>query len=456
MQYARKPADTLARASDLRQVGSSQPDMIHRTLSQRKAYRLYFHPLKDFPGPRLAAVSGWYQFYYEVIAGGQYIFHLLHLSRLRDWSIIRLAPNHLHINDPKLFQEVFKPGTEFQRDPAFYKSLPLANSLAALSDFKQHGARRKQLNPVFTPSAVAEGLPTLRRNIADIGELLSQSIAYGDPVDIQATFFYMTVAEAGEISQYCESQIHATVERRQQQPEQSCQRKILCEVLLDSKAEKERMTAENIKYIIDESVLFMFVGTDTTAYALSLGVYLLLTHPEPLRKLKSELRKAEPAIRSQDWTRIQKLPYLAVVIEEVLRISCPVPGLLPRVVPPQGCFVGSKFIPGGTVISLGLSSISSNDTIFADPSAFCLERWLDAEEQKILQWKVQFSLGLYACIGMKLSLMEMAMSLAYIFSRFELELHETDADTVRAYDYLLAKTKSHVQVKATKDNWRES
>ena len=49
--------------------------------------------------------------------------------------------------------------------------------------------------------------------------------------------------------------------------------------------------------------------------------------------------------------------------------------------------------------------------------------------------------------------MEIAMSLAYIFSRFELALHNTDAETVEASDYLLAKTKSHVQVNALKDNW---
>lgn len=34
--------------------------------------RLYFHPLSDIPGPRLAAVSRWYDFYYNVIHDGTY------------------------------------------------------------------------------------------------------------------------------------------------------------------------------------------------------------------------------------------------------------------------------------------------------------------------------------------------------------------------------------------------
>ena len=39
-------------------------------------YRLYLSPIAKFPGPRLAALSLWYEFYHDVVRGGQYCFKI--------------------------------------------------------------------------------------------------------------------------------------------------------------------------------------------------------------------------------------------------------------------------------------------------------------------------------------------------------------------------------------------
>ena len=52
-------------------------------LVSQTVYNLYFHPLSKLPGPRLAAVSRWYEFYFDVFKrpGGQFPPQLQRLHR---------------------------------------------------------------------------------------------------------------------------------------------------------------------------------------------------------------------------------------------------------------------------------------------------------------------------------------------------------------------------------------
>ena len=47
----------------------------------RKVYSVYFGPLSNFPGPKLAAATLWYEFYYDVILRGRYTFKIQELHR---------------------------------------------------------------------------------------------------------------------------------------------------------------------------------------------------------------------------------------------------------------------------------------------------------------------------------------------------------------------------------------
>ena len=46
------------------------------------ASRLVFHPLKNFPGPRMAAFTEMYAFYYEIWQNGLMVQHIKELHRV--------------------------------------------------------------------------------------------------------------------------------------------------------------------------------------------------------------------------------------------------------------------------------------------------------------------------------------------------------------------------------------
>ena len=42
-------------------------------------YRLYLSPIAHFPGPKLAALTQWYEIYYDIYLNGQFTLHVKEL-----------------------------------------------------------------------------------------------------------------------------------------------------------------------------------------------------------------------------------------------------------------------------------------------------------------------------------------------------------------------------------------
>ena len=77
-------------------------------------WRLYYSPISRIPGPRLAALTWAYEFYYDIVKGGQYTFKIIDLHR-RYGPIIRINPDEIHVGDPD-FYPILYTGSSRRRE----------------------------------------------------------------------------------------------------------------------------------------------------------------------------------------------------------------------------------------------------------------------------------------------------------------------------------------------------
>lgn len=96
-------------------------------------YRLYFHPLAKFPGPKIAAATFLYEIAWDYFGDGAYLFEcermhqiygslhvLCHLTNelrtIYPGPIIRVNPFELSINDPEYYNTLYVTGAVRKTD----------------------------------------------------------------------------------------------------------------------------------------------------------------------------------------------------------------------------------------------------------------------------------------------------------------------------------------------------
>lgn len=107
-------------------------------------YRLYLHPLRHIPGPKLAALTGWYESYYDVIQPGPYNFKLLDLHK-KYGPILRVNPEEVHIADPDFLGEIYNAR---------------AGSVAGTEDWELHKGEKIDNDEFLQPES-GEGFGTV-------------------------------------------------------------------------------------------------------------------------------------------------------------------------------------------------------------------------------------------------------------------------------------------------------
>lgn len=109
----------------------------------------------------------------------------------------------------------------------------------------------------------------------------------------------------------CDRWIQRIVERREKgRFVDDNEQTVMFDLLLESNSEKgfKRLSREQL---VDDAFIFVFAGTDTTAYALSCATFYILYTPGVLAKLREELMRVPTREKGKfEWKDVQNLPYM--------------------------------------------------------------------------------------------------------------------------------------------------
>ncbi|XP_028264307.1 thromboxane-A synthase [Parambassis ranga] len=169
--------------------------------------------------------------------------------------------------------------------------------------------------------------------------------------------------------------------------------------------------------IVGQAFVFLLAGYETSSNTLAFTSYLLAINPECQRKVQEEVDDFYTRHDSPDYTSIQELKYLDMVICEALRLYPP--GFRFARDIEHDCVVNGQVLPKGATLEIPASFLHYDPEHWPEPEKFIPERFTpEAKASRHPFVYLPFGAGPRNCVGMRLAQLEMKMALVHLFHRF--------------------------------------
>lgn len=422
-------------------------------------HRLFFHPLSRFPGPKLAALTRWYEAYYDVVQNGQYTFKIAKMHE-KYGPIIRISPYELHVNDPSFFNQLYCQEGRYNKYDWIYEAFGVTEATIITINHDIHHKRRQPLNPFFSKAKVVGRQDMIHRNVKKLCNRLSDLAdsktrfnlgaaitAYTREVASEYIFhrsygsldqddFYGAMTTMGRSSgvmwrvskhiRWYGPAIMSIPTRftgkaiddgaKSYIRHMSQMRQDAIDLLAAAAAKKGPRTIVHGIYdsglppsdktpsrITKEVSTLTVAGFETSASVLRLIFYHVFSNAEILQKLRTELSSlAADSYEELELRDLERLPYLTGVLMEGLRLSPGLASRLSRVAPDTDLVYDKWNIPAGTPIGMTVLLMHLDEKVFPDPLRFQPDRWTDLDQRRRLEKSfAPFLRGPRQCLGLK-------------------------------------------------------
>ncbi|OVA19528.1 Cytochrome P450 [Macleaya cordata] len=183
-------------------------------------------------------------------------------------------------------------------------------------------------------------------------------------------------------------------------------------------------TMEHLKALLINLVVG---GTDTSAVTVEWAMAELIKHPEIMKRAQEELEDVVGRNNNVEESHLPKLPYLAAILKETLRLHPPVPLLVSRC-PRLSCNVGGYMIPKKAQVLVNAWGIQRDPKNWDNPLEFKPERFLKNTNKLDFIGTdfrfIPFGSGRRKCVGIPLVERMVPYTLASLLHSFEWRMPE--------------------------------
>ncbi|KAF2807450.1 cytochrome P450 [Mytilinidion resinicola] len=438
-------------------------------------YRVFFHPLNQYPGPILCKITRFASSWHVMTRDS----HEWQISLHKKYGdVVRLSPNELSfISASSVDQLHGSKAGRLARGP-FYSGDPNrpADSMLSTQDLNEHRWRRKTWERGFGSKQLRDFEPRVIRLLDILVSQLRERVGTTQNMTRWSEYFAYDVMsdlafsedfgmlKAAKPHPYIPALHDATrllviasqtpwirplmpwfpVEAQSKRAGKEFAR-ISRETYLRRKA-REVKEPDMYEYIaspdrsgprplteaevVADSALLIAAGAVSTALSITFMFFHLLQDPKQMARLQAEIDSCWDGVTPLDVTMLapQRAPYLDGCINESLRLWPPAPNGMQRRTPSSGIVVDNRFIPGGTQVSNHTMGIQRDARHFTNPDAFIPERWIDSERPADWHHDVRafipFTIGQFACLGKNLAYQELRLFMGGVVRNFEFAFAE--------------------------------
>ncbi|CZT12527.1 related to pisatin demethylase cytochrome P450 [Rhynchosporium graminicola] len=444
-------------------------------------YRQFFHPLRSFPGRRLAKLTQLHSLTLTARSGLKWhqVVQSLH-SQYGDY--VRTGPRELSIADPAAMRYILGYGAKPGKGPV-YDSMEESVNTTRDRDF--HTRRRKVWDSslktlVSTYKPQIEGftstfLTRIRSSLNSPFTINDVTIYYSYDVTTQLAFGQAGGFMSGTQSDTAKSVMAGLKEATfalgllyhvpwimtllttfaflpgplkvwndwsekmlQERKNRGTEKPDLMQYLIANTPD----TKKGNNLLFADSRVIVAAGSDTTATALTTIFTILASSPTLVSQLRAEIDLRLTSNPSM-FSCATSSPVLDSIINETLRLYPPtlfasqrtnldIPLLIPSRLHTKSLSQEGTYIPRDTILSMPTYTLHRDARNFSRPTEFIPERWTTRPDLVLnRQAFIPFSTGMTNCPGKNLAMMELRDVVARTISEFDICLAES---VVRDFD----------------------